>query len=215
MGPGVAGLMLVLPLAGAGAAAGLGAAVLTARLDETGPRRASLVLLVGFAALGAAAGAWSVFGPAPIVVTALLGWSLILIAAVDARHFWLPDWLTLPLLAGGLAVTALFDRPALMDHLIGAAAGFAGLGGSAALYRRTRGRDGLGGGDFRLLAAAGAWTGWMGLPSVLLWASVAGLSLVRARLVLKQPLSGEDRLPFGVILARGSWMTWLYGPLGL
>ena len=204
MGPGVAGLMLVLPLAGAGAAAGLGAAVLTARLDETGPRRASLVLLVGFAALGAAAGAWSVFGPAPIVVT-----------AVDARHFWLPDWLTLPLLAGGLAVTALFDRPALMDHLIGAAAGFAVLWGIAALYRRTRGRDGLGGGDFRLLAAAGAWTGWMGLPSVLLWASVAGLSLVLARLVLKQPLSGEDRLPFGVFLALGVWMTWLYGPLGL
>ena len=215
MGPGVAGLMLVLPLAGAGAAAGLGAAVLTARLDETGPRRASLVLLVGFAALGAAAGAWSVFGPAPIVVTALLGWSLILIAAVDARHFWLPDWLTLPLLAGGLAVTALVDRPALMDHLIGAAAGFAVLWGIAALYRRTRGRDGLGGGDFRLLAAAGAWTGWMGLPSVLLWASVAGLSLVLARLVLKQPLSGEDRLPFGVFLALGVWMTWLYGPLGL
>ena len=215
MGPGVAGLMLVLPLAGAGAAAGLGAAVLTARLDETGPRRASLVLLVGFAALGAAAGAWSVFGPAPIVVTALLGWSLILIAAVDARHFWLPDWLTLPLLAGGLAVTALFDRPALMDHLIGAAAGFAVLWGIAALYRRTRGRDGLGGGDFRLLAAAGAWTGWMGLPSVLLWASVAGLSLVLARLVLKQPLSGEDRLPFGVFLALGIWMTWLNGPLGL
>ena len=178
MGPGETGLML------AGAAAGLGAAVLTARLHETGPRRASPILMIGLAALGAAAGAWSAFGPAPIVITALLGWSLILIAAVDARHFWLPDWLTLPLLAGGLAATALFDRPALMDHLIGAAAGFAVLWGIAALYRRTRGREGLGGGDFRLLAAAGAWTGWIGLPSVLLWASVAGLSLVLARLVL-------------------------------
>ena len=152
MGPGAAGLMLVLPLAGAGAAAGLGAAVLTVRLEETGPRRASPILMIGLAALGAAAGAWSGFGPAPIVVTALLGWSLILIAAVDARHFWLPDWLTLPLLAGGLATTALFDRPALMDHLIGAAVGFAVLWGIAALYRRTRGREGLGGGDFRLRA---------------------------------------------------------------
>ena len=65
------------------------------------------------------------------------------------------------------------------------------------------------------MAAAGAWTGWMGLPSVLLWASVAGLSLVLARLVLKQPMSTEDRLPFGVFLALGIWMTWLYGPLGL
>ena len=215
MGPSAAGLMLVLPLAGAGLAAGLGAAILTARLDEDGPKRPSLILMAGLAVLGAAAGIWAVFGPAPIVVTALLGWSLLLIAAVDARHFWLPDWLTLPLLAGGLAATALFDRPALIDHLIGAAAGFAVLWGIAALYRQTRGRDGLGGGDFRLLAAAGAWTGWMGLPSVLLWASVAGLSLVLARLVLKQPVSGEDRLPFGVFLALGIWMTWLYGPLGL
>ena len=213
MGPGDTELMLVLSLAGAGA--GLGAAILTARLDEAGPRRPSPILLTGLAALGAAAGVWSALGPPPMVVTALLGWSLILIAAVDARHFWLPDWLTLPLLAGGLAATALFDRPALMDHLIGAAAGFAVLWGIAALYRRTRGREGLGGGDFRLLAAAGAWVGWMGLPSVLLWASVAGLSLVLARLVLKQPLSGEDRLPFGVFLALGVWMTWLYGPLGL
>jgi leader peptidase (prepilin peptidase) / N-methyltransferase len=199
-----AGLMLVLPLTAAGVAAGLGAAVLTARLDENEPGRASFVLLSGLAALGAAA-----------VVTALLGWGLLLIAAVDARHFWLPDWLTLPLLIAGLAVTALFDRPALIDHLIGAAIGFAVLWGIAAAYRRARGREGLGGGDFRLLAAAGAWTGWMGLPSVLLWACVGGLSLVLARLVLKQTVSGEDRLPFGVFLALGIWMTWLYGPLGL
>ncbi len=215
MEPSEAGLMLVLPLTGGGLAAGLGAAVLATHLDETGPGRASPILMTGLAALGAAVGVWSLFGPAPIVVTALLGWSLILIAAVDARHFWLPDWLTLPLLAGGLAATALFNRPALIDHLIGGGVGFAVLWGIAALYRRARGREGLGGGDFRLLAAAGAWVGWMGLPSVLLWASVAGLSLVMARLVLKQPVSGEDRLPFGVFLALGIWMTWLYGPLGL
>ncbi|MFT4956652.1 MAG: leader peptidase (prepilin peptidase)/N-methyltransferase [Brevundimonas sp.] len=199
-----------------GLLAGAASAWLTARLDDAGPSRPSLVLLAGLAAVGAALGGWAWESVAtPIVVTALLGWSLLLIAVVDARHFWLPDWLTLPLLAGGLAATALFDRPALIDHLIGAAAGFAVLWGIAALYRRTRGREGLGGGDFRLLAAAGAWTGWMGLPSVLLWASVAGLSLVLARLALKQPVSGEDRLPFGVFLALGLWMTWLYGPLGL
>ncbi|GAD59106.1 hypothetical protein MBEBAB_1356 [Brevundimonas abyssalis TAR-001] len=139
MEPGTAGLMLVLPLTGAGLAAGLGAAVLTARLDETGPGRASPILMTGLAVLGAAVGVWSLLGPAPIVVTALLGWSLLLIAAVDARHFWLPDWLTLPLLAGGLAATALFDRPALIDHLIGAAAASPCCGG---LRRCTAGREG-------------------------------------------------------------------------
>ncbi|MFN4295384.1 MAG: prepilin peptidase [Brevundimonas sp.] len=199
-----------------GLLAGAASAWLTARLDEVGPGRPSILLVAVSAAVGAVLGGWAGTGVAtPVVLTAMLGWSLLLIAAVDARHFWLPDWLTLPLLAGGLAATALFDRPALIDHLIGAAAGFAVLWGIAALYRRARGREGLGGGDFRLLAAAGAWTGWMGLPSVLLWASVAGLSLVLARLVLKQPVSGEDRLPFGVFLALGIWMTWLYGPLGL
>jgi leader peptidase (prepilin peptidase) / N-methyltransferase len=199
-----------------GALAGAASAWLTARLDESGPSRPSISLIAVLAAAGAALGGWAwASGPEPVAATALLGWSLLLIAAVDARHFWLPDWLTLPLLAGGLAVTALFDRAAFIDHLIGAAVGFAVLWGIAALYRWARGREGLGGGDLRLLAAAGAWVGWMGLPSVLLWASVAGLSLVLARLVLKQPVSGEDRLPFGVFLALGIWMTWLYGPLGL
>lgn len=204
-----------LALIPAGAAAGWGAASLTLRLDEA-PGRARGLLRPAAVVIGAAIPLWALSASAiPVVVAACLGWWLLLTAVVDGRHFWLPDWLTLPLLAGGLAATALFDRPALIDHLIGAAAGFAVLWGIAALYRRTRGREGLGGGDFRLLAAAGAWVGWMGLPSVLLWASVAGLSLVLARMVLKQPVSGQDRLPFGVFLTLGIWMTWLYGPLGL
>ena len=204
-----------LALIPAGAAAGWGAASMALRLDEE-PGRARGLLMPAAVVIGAAIPVWAMGAePASIVVAACLGWWLLLAAVVDGRHFWLPDWLTLPLLAAGLAVTALLDRTALIDHLIGAAAGFAVLWGLAALYRRTRGREGLGGGDFRLLAAAGAWVGWMGLPSVLLRASVAGLSLVLARLALKQAVSGQDRLPFGVFLALGIWMTWLYGPLGL
>jgi len=99
--------------------------------------------------------------------------------------------------------------------LIGAAVGFGGLWLLAFLYRRVRGRDGLGGGDPFLLGAIGAWVGWAGLPSVLLWASAAGLAVVAAKLVLRRPVASADRLPFGVFLAVGAWMTWLYGPLGL
>ncbi|MBD3835325.1 A24 family peptidase, partial [Brevundimonas sp.] len=73
----------------------------------------------------------------------------------------------------------------------------------------------LGGGDPFLFAGAGAWVGWMGLPSVLLWACAAGLSVVFAQLVVRRRVSGGDRLPFGVFLAMGIWLTWLYGPLGL
>ena len=164
-----------------------------------------------------AVGVWAALSqPSAVaaVMTALLGWQLLLIAVVDAEHFWLPDSLTLPLLASGLAAAAVLDR-SLFDAVTGAAAGFAGLWLLARLYRRVRGREGLGGGDPFLLAAGGAWTGWIGLPSILLWAALSGLSIVAARLLTGRAVSAADRLPFGVFLAVGVWLTWLLGPLGL
>ena len=64
------------------------------------------------------------------------------------------------------------------------------------------------------LGAIGAWVGWIGLPSVLVWASAAGLSLVAARRLTGRAVSGSDRLAFGVFLSIGAWFTWLYGPIG-
>lgn len=149
------------------------------------------------------------------VLTALMGWQLLLIAVVDGEHFWLPDQLTLPLLATGLLAAALLERVALLDAAIGVGVGFAALWLIGRAYRRLRGREGMGGGDPYLLAAGGAWIGWIGLPSVLLWAATAGLSVVLARVLSSRRVSGEDRMPFGVFLALGVWMTWLFGPLGL
>jgi leader peptidase (prepilin peptidase)/N-methyltransferase len=94
-------------------------------------------------------------------------------------------------------------------------AGFVILWGLGWLYQRLRSRQGLGGGDPFLFGAGGAWVGWIGLPSVLLWGSAAGLSLVLARLILRRPVAMTDRLPFGTFLAAGVWLVWLYGPLGL
>lgn len=178
----------------------------------------------------AAIGVWAALrfpDPAWALAGAMLGWQLLLIAVIDAEHFWLPDSLTLPLFLSGLFAAVALD-PAnvqsglkwslvgpLTPPLIGAAAGFGGLWLLAFLYRRLRGRDGLGGGDPFLLGAIGAWVGWTGLPSVLLWASITGLSLVAAKALLRRPVAATDRLPFGVFLAVGAWMTWLYGPLGL
>lgn len=158
-------------------------------------------------------GAWVVPGPFGLV-SAALGWWLLLIAVVDAEHFWLPDRLTLPLAALGLLAAGLAGGDALRDRAIGAVVGFAALAGLAWVYRRVRGREGLGGGDARLLAAAGAWVGWAGLPSVLLWACAAGLSVLAARLAAGRRLKGDDALPFGTFLAVGIWLVWLYGPLG-
>lgn len=147
--------------------------------------------------------------------TAVLGWQLLLIAIIDGENFWLPDGLTWPLAISGLGASWLIGLETLINAAIGMVGGFAALWLIGWLYRRVRGRDGLGGGDPFLFAGAGAWVGWMGLPSVLLWASAAAFSAVAARLLMRRRVSGTDRLPLGVFLAIGVWMTWLYGPLGL
>ncbi len=142
-----------------------------------------------------------------------LGWSLIALAAIDARHLLLPDALTLPLIPAGLAVAWLVDPAKLPDHALGAGAGFLTLGAVAVLYRRLRGREGLGLGDAKLFAAAGAWVSWEGLPSVLLLAAAGALlwHLVATRLSGRR-LEGRE-LPFGPYLAAAIWLVWLYGPV--
>lgn len=177
-----------------------------------GPARLSLL-----AAGGAILGLWSALGQtsaAAAILTALFAWQLLLIAVVDAEHFWLPDRLTFPLALTGLIAAAALDERRLADGVIGTAVGFAALWLLSQGYRRLRGREGLGGGDPFLLGAIGAWVGWAGLPSVLLWAGLAGLSVVAGRAAAGRPLSGADRLPFGVFLAIGGWLTWTLGPLG-
>jgi leader peptidase (prepilin peptidase)/N-methyltransferase len=149
-----------------------------------------------------------------IGATALLGWQLLLIAIVDAENHWLPDILTLPLIGTGLVASALLAGGLPLNQIAGAVLGFSLLWLLAWLYRVVRKRDGLGGGDPILFAAAGAWVGWTGLPGVLLWACAVGLCLVLGRLLLRRSVRGTDRMPFGTYLAIGAWLTWLYGPLG-
>lgn len=168
---------------------------------------------------GAAIGVWAALagwdgGWPMIAATAVLGWQLLLIALIDAENFWLPDELTGPLIVTGLIASAVLLQgwPAL--QIIGAVIGFVGLWALAAAYRRVRGREGLGGGDPILFAGCGAWVGWAGLPSVLLWACAAGFSLVLAMVIVRRKVSATDRLPFGTMLAIGLWLTWLYGPIG-
>lgn len=167
---------------------------------------------------GGAIGAWAALGSATaleMVLTALFGWQLLLIALIDADELWLPDRLTAPLLLSGLGATALLADRTIFDAIIGATVGFLVLWGVGAAYRRIRGISGLGGGDPILFAALGAWVGWMGLPSVLLWACIAGLSWVAARRMAGRPLASTEPLPFGPFLAVGGWLTWLYGPIGM
>lgn len=167
---------------------------------------------------GAAIGVWAALAsatPLETVLTAVFGWQLLLIALVDADEMWLPDRLTLPLMAGGVAAAALLPDRTMVDALLGAVAGFVVLWLAARVYRAARSREGLGGGDPILFGAVGAWVGWMGLPSVLLWACAAGLSWVGARALARRPLGADEALPFGPFIVLGGWLTWLYGPIGL
>lgn len=191
-------------------------ATISARLPgaESGVslRRRAIMALAG-----AVVGVWAGLGGASwlaVGATAVLGWQLLLIAVVDAEHHWLPDVLTGPLAVSGLFVAVLGGWGVAAERLIGAAAGFGGLWLTAQIYRVVRKRDGLGGGDPFLLGAVGAWVGWQGLPSVLIWAVAAGLVMVFWLLVVRRSVDGAARLPFGVFLAAGAWLTWLYGPLG-
>ena len=174
--------------------------------------------LVELAALAVALSAVAAMGDAPpwvLLASFILGWMLLVSAWIDARHYLIPDALTLPLIPAGLVVSWIIAPESLVDHLIGAALGYASLALVAALYRRLRGREGLGGGDAKLMAAAGAWVAWQGLPSVLLVASLAGLLVAVAQAALGRRLRGERRLAFGPYLALGLWLVWLLGPISL
>jgi leader peptidase (prepilin peptidase)/N-methyltransferase len=157
---------------------------------------------------------WGYWAAPPhlLLPTCVLGWALIVLAAVDFAAMRLPDAITLPLIALGLLVMARLPDLSLLDRMIGAAAGYGVFAGLGLLYHRLRGRHGLGLGDAKLAAAAGAWLGWATLPLFILLACLggiawAGLRMIRTRDSLHTPL------PFGVPLAAAFWLVWLYAPL--
>jgi leader peptidase (prepilin peptidase)/N-methyltransferase len=165
---------------------------------------------LGVAALAACvipAGAWP--GDALLWVSCGLGWWLLTLAWIDAETFLLPDALTLTLVLAGLAEAWWLDPSDVFDRAEAAASGAICLYALAYVYRRLRGRDGLGRGDAKLLAAGGAWVGLAALP----WAMIAGAMLalgwagvLRLRGIA---LSGSTKIPFGPFLATGIWLGWL------
>lgn len=142
---------------------------------------------------------WLLPLPAAILF-AVGGWMLLTLAILDARHFWLPDALTLPLAALGLTLGDWVLPAPFADRAIGAVVGAAMLFTVTICYRWLRGRDGLGLGDAKLLGAIGAWLGWQALPLVLLVASVAGLLWALLLHLRGKAIDGATRLPFGTFL---------------
>jgi leader peptidase (prepilin peptidase)/N-methyltransferase len=168
---------------------------------------------IELAALAVALSAATVLSGLLLWASLALGWTLLVLAAIDLRHQILPDLLTLPLIPAGLAVAWLVDSALLTDHAIGAAAGFVGFAVIAGLYRRLRAREGLGLGDAKLLAAGGAWLGWQALPSVVVLGAAVALVVALAGALGGGKLSPTTQIAFGPHLALAIWAVWLYGPL--
>jgi leader peptidase (prepilin peptidase)/N-methyltransferase len=169
-------------------------------------------IAIELAALGVAG--WATMAasdPARLWAGCVLGWLLLALAWTDAEHLLLPDALTLPLLLLGLAATWALDPQHLTAHALGAAAGYLAFSSLAWLYAKLRRRDGLGLGDAKLLAAAGAWLGWAALPMVVVAAALGALALAGVRAVAEGGVRPGAALAFGPFLAAALWLMWLYG----
>jgi leader peptidase (prepilin peptidase) / N-methyltransferase len=140
---------------------------------------------------------------------AVLGWSLLTLAVLDWRHFWLPDALTLPLIFLGMTLGMWTTGVSLADRAIGAAGGYGTLLAVALAYRAWRGREGLGLGDAKLLGAVGAWIGWQALPFVLLIASTSALLVVGVTVARGWRLDATTQIPLGTFLCVAAIPGWL------
>jgi leader peptidase (prepilin peptidase)/N-methyltransferase len=148
-----------------------------------------------------------------LLLSVVLGWFLIALAAIDWRTLRLPDSLTLPLLAIGLLSAWFYDRGHWLDHALGAVLAFAVFAGLTFAYRRLRGREGLGLGDAKLAGALGAFVAWQGMSGAVFLGAMAALATVLVRALLRRPLARAEPIAFGPFLALGAWIVWLYGPL--
>jgi leader peptidase (prepilin peptidase) / N-methyltransferase len=155
--------------------------------------------------------------PSPITAsglfaTGVLGVALVVLSAIDYVSFRLPDAITLPMIAAGLALAALLEwQPAVEWRLAATAAGYAIVYALDWVYLKVRGRQGIGLGDAKLLAVAGAWLGPDGLAPTLLYACCGALIFVAIRTIAHKPMSAREALPFGPFLAIAIWLVWIYG----
>lgn len=145
----------------------------------------------------------------PLAFGLLLTWLLIAMSFIDLDHYLLLDDLTYSLLWTGLLLSVLGGPISPSSAILGALCGYLSLWSLAALFKLLTGKDGMGGGDFKLLAALGAWLGASQLPLVVLLASLSGLAIVLVASLLQRRLVRQ--IPFGPSLALAGFLCWLYG----
>ncbi|MFL6676502.1 MAG: prepilin peptidase [Massilia sp.] len=144
------------------------------------------------------------------LATLVFAWLLLAMTFIDYDTQLLPDDLTYPLLWLGLLVNLDGTFVPLRDAVIGAAAGYLALWSVYWLFKLATGKEGMGYGDFKLLAALGAWLGWTMLPTIILLSSVVG-ALVGISLIVFAKRGREKPIPFGPYLAAAGLIALLYG----
>ena len=161
-------------------------------------------------ALLSAVVAWKLGWGWPLAAGLVFTWALIALSLIDFDHKLLPDAITLPLLWLGLLLSLSDVFVDMRASIIGAAAGYLSLWTVYQLFRLVTGKEGMGFGDFKLLAACGAWLGWQMLPVVILLSSFVGACVGVALILIR----GRDRnipIPFGPYIAAAGWLAMLWG----
>lgn len=140
----------------------------------------------------------------------LLTWALVALTMIDVDHQLLPDNITLPLLWAGLLINSLGVFTDLPSAVFGAMAGYLILWSVFWLFKILTGKEGMGYGDFKLLAALGAWMGWQVLPLIIILSSLVGAIIGIAGILIQ----GRDKnipIPFGPYLAIAGWIALIWG----
>jgi leader peptidase (prepilin peptidase)/N-methyltransferase len=186
------------------------------RLDGAGRRRKDLIegALVCLVALAAGAASLWVAPGLRGVLGALLALAMLAICVIDARQYIIPDALSATALLLAVVSAATADRDTALAGIELAVLRAAVLGACflalRAIYQRIRGRQGIGLGDVKLAAVAGAWLDWTTIPIVIEIAALAALAAIVIRqLVRRRPVRAAGRLPFGLFLAPAIWLGWL------
>lgn len=141
----------------------------------------------------------------------ILAWGLIALSVIDFKTTLLPDNITLPLLWLGIIVNYFNLFCSLEDSVLGAIFGYLSLWSVFQVFKLITGKEGMGYGDFKLLALLGAWLGWQYLLAIILISSVLG-SIIGVTLILTKVLGKDIPTPFGPYLALGGIVCLLWGP---
>ncbi len=170
----------------------------------------SYLMLQGRSALLSVVVAWQLgFGLAGMSAI-VLTWALVALSGIDLDHQLLPDSITLPALWAGLLLSLADGGVTPTEAIIGAAAGYLSLWLVFHGFRLLTGKEGMGHGDFKLLAVFGAWLGWESLPLIILLSSVVG-AVMGGLLMASGALRRDQPMPFGPFIAAAGWIALLWG----